>query len=103
MSERTPSLLDATCEDFVYDLAEISPTLGTEIGIHDHDDQLQDFSPEHWNEIADRIRDLVADVDALHDGTDASDDDDDFDEVDYVTGELLRDRMLVELDLHHRG
>ncbi|MGV0431245.1 DUF885 domain-containing protein [Corynebacterium sp. 20_84] len=103
MSERAPSLLDATCEDFVYDLAELSPTLATELGIPGHDDQLQDFSPEHWNDIADRIRDLIADVDALHDGTDASDDDDDFDEVDYVTGAILRDRMLVELELHHRG
>lgn len=103
MSERAPSLLDATCEDFVYDLAELSPTLATELGISGHDDQLQDFSPQHWNDIADRIRDLIADVDALHDGTDASDDDDDFDEVDYVTGAILRDRMLVELELHHRG
>ena len=103
MSERAPSLLDATCEDFVYDLAELSPTLATELGIPGHDDRLQDFSPQHWNDIADRIRDLIADVDALHDGTDASDDEDDFDEVDYVTGEILRDRMVVELDLHHRG
>lgn len=100
---RAPSLLDATCEDFVYDLVEISPTLATELGIPGYDDQLQDFSPEHWNAIADRIRDLIADVDALNDGTDASDDEDDFDEVDYVTGAILRDRMAVELELHHQG
>lgn len=101
--ERQPSLLDATCEDFVYDLAELSPTLATELGIPGHDDQLQDFSPEHWGAVADRIRDLIADVDALNDGTDCSDDDDDFDAVDYVTGAILRDRMAVELDLHHAG
>lgn len=102
-SDRQPSLLDATCEDFVYDLAELSPTVATEIGIPGHDHELQDFSPEHWHAIADRIRDLIADVDALNDGTDDSDDDDDFDGVDYVTGAILRDRMAVELELHHRG
>lgn len=101
--KREPSLLDATCEDFVYDLAEMSPTLATELGIPGYDDQLQDFSPEHWGAVADRIRDLIADVDALNDGTDSSDDDDDFDGVDYVTGAILRDRMAVELELHHRG
>ena len=42
---REPSLLDATCEDFVYDLAAISPTLATQIGIDGHDGELQDFSP----------------------------------------------------------
>lgn len=102
-SERQPSLLDATCEDFVYDLVEQSPTLATELGLSGYDDQLQDFSPEYWNAIADRIRDLIADVDALNDGTDASDDDDDFDGVDYVTGAILRDRMAIELELHHHG
>lgn len=102
-TERQPSLLDATCDDFVYDLAELSPTIATELGIPGYDDQLQDFSPEYWNAIADRIRDLIADVDALNDGTDDSDDDDDFDGVDYVTGAILRDRMAVELELHHRG
>ena len=101
--ERQPSLLDATCEDFVYDLAELSPTVATTLGIPGHDDQLQDFSPEHWGALADRIRDLIADVDALNDGTDSSDDEDDFDSVDYVTGAILRDRMAVELDLHHSG
>mgnify|MGYP001508226838 FL=1 len=43
---REPSLLDATCEDFVYDLAALSPTLATEVGLDGHDGELQDFSPE---------------------------------------------------------
>ncbi|MBG6122619.1 DUF885 domain-containing protein [Corynebacterium aquatimens] len=102
-AKRTPSLLDATCEAFVYDLAEISPTLGTELGLEGYDGELQDFSPNYWSAIADRIRELIADVDALNDGTDASDDEDDFDSIDELTAEILRERMSVELELHHQG
>ena len=100
---REPSLLDATCEDFVYDLAAISPTLATEIGLDGHDGELQDFSPEYFDTLADRIRDLVADVEALNDSTDASDDEDDFDDVDSLTAAILRDQMAYQLELHHRG
>ncbi|MCP1388124.1 DUF885 domain-containing protein [Corynebacterium sp. TA-R-1] len=100
---REPSLLDATCEDFVYDLASISPTTGTEIGIDGFDGELQDFSPEYWDALAERIRDLIADVDALNDSTDESDDEDDFDDVDSLTATLLRDRMALQLEMHHRG
>ncbi len=102
-SDRLPSLLDATCEDFVYDLAALSPTLATYLGVEGHDHELQDFSPAHWDAVADRIRDLVADVDALNDCTDDSDDEDDFDPVDHLTAAILRERMTLELDLHHRG
>ena len=100
---REPSLLDATCEDFVYDLAAISPTLATQIGIDGHDGELQDFSPEYWDRVADRMRDLIADVDALNDSTDESDDEDDFDDVDNLTAAILRDRLCMKLELHHRG
>ncbi|MDN8578101.1 DUF885 domain-containing protein [Corynebacterium sanguinis] len=100
---RSPSLLDATCEDFVYDLVALSPTLGSRIGIEGHDHELQDFSPAYWEDLANRIRDLLADVDALNDSTDDSDDDDDFDPVDTLTAAILRDRMTQQLDLHHRG
>ncbi|WP_081582870.1 DUF885 domain-containing protein [Corynebacterium timonense] len=100
---RAPSLLDATCEDFVYDLAALSPTLASRVGVEGHDHELQDFSPEYWDSVADRIRDLVADVDALNDATDDSDDEDDFDAVDHLTAAILRQRMTLELELHHRG
>lgn len=100
---REPSLLDATCEDFAYDLAALSPTLATEVGLDGHDGELQDFSPEYWEAVAERIRDLVADVEALNDSTDASDDEDDFDEVDRLTAAVLREEMSYQLELHHRG
>ena len=58
-STREPSLLDATCEDFVYDLADICPTLATQIGIDGHDGELQDFSPEYYDRVADRMRCLL--------------------------------------------
>ena len=79
---RTPSLLDATCEGYVYDLAALSPTDATAWGIAGYDGQLQDFSPDYWESIAERTREMIADVDALNDGTDDSDDDDDFDDDD---------------------
>ena len=100
---RTPSLLDATCEGYVYDLAALSPTDATSWGIAGYDGQLQDFSPDYWESIAERTREMIADVDALNDGTDDSDDDDDFDDVDHVTAAVLRDRLRIEADLHHRG
>ncbi|WIM67844.1 DUF885 domain-containing protein [Corynebacterium breve] len=102
-SARQPSLLDATCENFVYDVAEIAPTMATELGLVGHDGELQDFSPDYWDAIADRIRDLIADVDALNDGTDESDDEDDFDEVDHVTAAIIRDRLGLQLEIHHQG
>ena len=100
---RHPSLLDAACDNFVHDLAELSPTEATAWGIPGFEGELQDFSPEYYAAIADRTRDMVADVDALDDTTDESDDEDDFDDVDYVTAAVLRDRLCLELDLHHHG
>lgn len=100
---RPPSLLDATCEGYVYDIAALTPTEATAWGIEGFDGQLEDYSPEYWNALAERARDMMADVDALNDGTDDSDDDDDFDDIDHVTADILIDRLSLEVDLHHRG
>ncbi|WIM73464.1 DUF885 family protein [Corynebacterium suedekumii] len=59
--------------------------------------------PDYWGAVADRTREMIADVDAFDDGTDESDDEDDFDEVDHVTAAVLRDRLCLDLDLHHHG
>lgn len=96
-------MLDASCDNFLADLAKLTPTNATEWGIEGYEGELQDFSPEYFTAVADRTRDMVADLDALDDSTDESDDDDDFDDVDYVTAEVLRDRLCLELDLHHHG
>lgn len=103
MGTRSPSLLDASCDNFARDLAELSPTDATFMGITGLEGELQDFSPEYFSAIADRKREMFADLDALDDCTDESDDDDDFDEVDYVTAAVLRDRLCLDLDLHHHG
>ncbi|MGZ7495559.1 DUF885 domain-containing protein [Corynebacterium sp. ZY180755] len=100
---RIPSLLDASCESYMFDIAELSPTQATAWGIEGFDSELQDFSPEYYAAIADRTREMMADVDALNDGTDDNDDEDDFDEVDLVTAEVLRDRLCLELSMHHHG
>ncbi len=101
--ERQSSLLDASCDNFVYDLAALTPTDATALGIEGFDGELQDFSPEYYAAVADRTREMVADLDALDDSTYDSDDDDDFDDVDYVTAAVLRDRLCLQLDLHHHG
>src|SRR5699024_1331711 len=101
--KRSPSLLDASCEGFVYDLAALSPTDATAWGIPGFDGELQDFSPTYWEAVADRTRDMIADVDAFDDGTDDSDDEDDCDEADHVTAAALRARLCLDLDLHHHG
>ena len=102
-AERQPSLLDASCDNFVHDLAQLTPTDATAWGIPGFDGELEDFSPEYYSSVADRTREMMADLDALDDTTDESDDDDDFDEVDYVTAAVLRDRLCLDLDLHHAG
>ena len=102
-AKRQPSLLDASCDNFVHDLAELSPTEATAWGIPGYEGELQDFSPSYYEEVADRTREMMADLDALDDTTDESDDEDDFDDVDYVTAAVLRDRLCLELDLHHHG
>lgn len=98
---RTQSLLDSSCDDYIYSLAELIPTAATDWGIPGMEGELQDFSPEYFSAVADRARELLADVDALEDETDADDDADDFDDVDRVTAKVLRDRLRLELDLHH--
>lgn len=101
--QRQPSLLDASCDNFVHDLAALTPTEATAWGIEGYEGELEDFSPDYFNAIADRTRDMIADLDALDDCTDESDDEDDFDEVDIVTAAVLRDRLCLQLDLHHQG
>lgn len=98
---RTQSLLDSSCDDYIYSLAELIPTAATDWGIPGMEGELQDFSPEYFSAVADRARELLADVDALEDETDVDDDADDFDDVDRVTAKVLRDRLRLELDLHH--
>lgn len=100
---REPSLLDASCEAFVADLAALSPTQATALGIPGFDGELQDFSPDYWDAVAARTCEMVMDVDAFDESTDQSDDEDDFDDVDHVTAAALRDRLGIELDKHHRG
>ncbi|MGP6173992.1 DUF885 domain-containing protein [Corynebacterium sp. A21] len=101
--QRSPSLLDASCEVFVHDLAALSPTDATSWGIPGFEGELQDFSPEHWESVAERAREMVADIDAFDDCTDDNDDEDDFDEIDHVTAAVLRDRLTLIADKHHRG
>ncbi|WP_411709123.1 DUF885 domain-containing protein [Corynebacterium sp. LaCa116] len=103
MESRQPSLLDASCDNFVHDLAQLTPTDATAWGIPGFDGELEDFSPSYYESVADRTREMLADLDALDDTTDESDDEDDFDEVDYVTAAVLRDRLCLDLDLHHAG
>ena len=68
-----------------------------------YEGELQDYSPEYYEAIADRTREMLADLDALDDSTDESDDEDDFDDIDEVTAAVLRDRLCLQLDLHHHG
>lgn len=98
---RNPSLLDASCEAFVRDLVAISPTDATELGFREYNGELQDFSPQYWETLAERQREMLNDVDAFDDGTDCCDDEDDFDSVDFLTAEILRDRLGLALELHH--
>ncbi|MBC3186441.1 DUF885 domain-containing protein [Corynebacterium sp. zg-331] len=100
---REPSLLDAACEAFVNDMAALSPTDATHLGIDGYDGELQDFSPEYWSAVAERTREMVMDVVAFDEGTDECDDEDDFDAVDYVTAAALRNRLGVALDKHHHS
>lgn len=100
---REPSLLDASCDNFVHDLAELSPTAATSWGIEGFDGELEDFSPAYYESVAERTREMLADLDALDSSTDESDDDEDFDDVDFVTAAVLRDRLCLDLDLHHHG
>ncbi|MCZ9309845.1 DUF885 domain-containing protein [Corynebacterium uberis] len=102
-SHRAQSLLDAACEAYVADLAALCPTAATAWGIPGHEGELEDFSPDHFAAVAERTREMVMDVDAFDEGTDACDDEDDFDAVDHVTAAALRDRLCLDLDLHHSG
>src|SRR5699024_202456 len=90
-------------ENFLADLAKLTPTDATEWGIEGYEGELQDFSPDYFTAVAARTRAMVADLDALDDSTAETDEADDADDVDYVTAEVLRDRLCLELDLHHHG
>ena len=62
-AERQPSLLDASCDNFVHDLAQLTPTNATAWGIPGFDGELEDFSPEYYSAVADRTREMLADLD----------------------------------------
>lgn len=108
MTERTPSLLDAACEALVQDLAQLSPTEATAWGIEGHDGELQDFSPEYWEALAERKSEMLEDLDAFDESRDSDEDSDflegeSFDEVDQVTSDVLRDRLRIDVEEHYRG
>ena len=102
-AERTPSLLDASSDAYLEDLAALCPSAAEDWGIPGHEGELEDYSPEHYAQVADRKREMLADIDALEDGTDDNDDEDDFDETDQVTAALMRDRLCLDLDLYLAG
>lgn len=78
---------DAACERYVHDLAAISPTNATAWGIPGHEGELEDFSPEYYEKVAQRTRELLAET---------ADDE-------SVSAKVLRDRLGLELELHEAG
>ncbi|MBV7293867.1 DUF885 domain-containing protein [Corynebacterium sp. TAE3-ERU16] len=99
---RNPSRLDLACETFVHDLAALSPLSATEWGFTEYNGDMEDFSPEHHDAVAERTRRMLDEVDALEKAA-AGDGDVDFDDVDRVTAAVLRDRLGLRLELHEAG
>ncbi|MDX1621245.1 MAG: DUF885 domain-containing protein [Nitriliruptorales bacterium] len=55
----------ALCHRFVDDLAELRPVEATAMGVPGHDHRWGDRSPDGYDEVAHRWRQLLADIDAL--------------------------------------
>ncbi|MBN9644409.1 DUF885 domain-containing protein [Corynebacterium mendelii] len=98
---RQPSRLDIAAEAYVHDLAALVPTLGSDWGLG-YDDQLQDFSPEFFDEVASRTRTMLQEID-YQEQLAADDDSIDFDATDKVTAAVMRDRLGLDLELHEAG
>lgn len=86
-SHQTP--LDQAAQQYIYDLAALTPTVATQWGIAGYDDQLEDFSPEYHDAVAARTKQMLDDVEKLE-GSD-------------IDKAVMRDRLGIELELHARG
>ncbi|MCS4535782.1 DUF885 domain-containing protein [Corynebacterium sp. HS2168-gen11] len=86
-SQQTP--LDQAAQQYIYDLAALTPTVATQWGIAGYDDQLEDFSPEYHDAVAARTKQMLDDVEKLE-GSD-------------IDKAVMRDRLGIELELHARG
>ncbi|APT83780.1 hypothetical protein CAQU_00265 [Corynebacterium aquilae DSM 44791] len=93
---REPSRLDKACDDYIADLCAIAPTAATAFGIPGFDDQLENFSPEFFDTLATRTKELYDLARSYQDSGEG-------DAVDQVTAAALVDRLGVELELHEMG
>jgi uncharacterized protein (DUF885 family) len=90
---RQPSPIDIIADTHTARLAELCPIDATFMGISGHDHQLNDYSPDGLDAVAQLNRSTLAELD---DAAPA-------DETDQVTLAAMRDRLGLDLELHEAG
>ncbi len=93
MTNRQPTALDAIAERHVARVLALSPISGTELGRHDSDHLLDDFSPDGHAALADAARQTLLEIDAVGDE----------DDVDRVTRAAMRERLGLAVELVESG
>jgi len=89
-AQRTPTPIDTIADAWVDTLAELSPGLATYIGRFEHNDRLDDLSPEGTERAAAAARSTLAALEAAQPN----------DRVDEVTKADLTAELRLQLDLH---
>lgn len=92
-----PTALDRRANRFHDDALALSPLGQTFAGIHDRDDEWDDFSPAGLAAVADLHRQMLADLDALE-ATEGG-----FTGNDAITAAAMRDRLGLSLDMYEAG
>jgi len=90
---RTPTPLDALCEDFVKKTIELSPFLATSLGVPGHGGEIPDFSPAGDAKFAALQRETLEKLNDI----------DIQDEVDEITLAAMRERLGLDLELYDTG
>lgn len=84
---------------FVHQLAQLSPSVATSLGLIPHDDRVPDLSPAGYQAQVDLATQVLADLDALE----ASAGPDGWDDLERRCATLLRDRLGIQLEAHQAG
>ncbi|MFT3859724.1 DUF885 domain-containing protein [Micropruina sp.] len=93
MTTRQPSTVDALADAYTLALAELRPTLATEIGLAGYDHLMGEAGPDLHDAVAELNRDTLTKLSGLTPR----------DEVDRVTVAAMQERLGLDLELHAAG
>ncbi|MET3809654.1 DUF885 domain-containing protein [Arthrobacter sp. UYEF3] len=90
---RPQTAIDAVADAFTDTLIRLNPSFATELGLPGHETEYPDYSPAGHRDLAAAARDTLSALDGLEP----------VDDVDAVTLDAMRERLGLQLEIHHSG